>query len=83
MDLEFIIDTTFFNNMSVQTVWGAGWGGGWGGHTFSSENTVLVSPVISHYFVTSFILEMLLNSFPTGGDFCHLLITFANSMDPD
>ena len=23
------------------------------------------------------------NSFPTSGDFCHLLITFANSLDPD
>ena len=34
-DLEFIIDTIYFNNMSVQT-------GGGGGHTFSSENTVLV-----------------------------------------
>ena len=24
-----------------------------------------------------------LNSLPTSGDFCHLLITFANSLDPD
>ena len=23
------------------------------------------------------------NSLPTSGDFCHLLITFANSLDPD
>ena len=23
------------------------------------------------------------NSFPAGGGFCHLLITFANSLDPD
>ena len=23
------------------------------------------------------------NSLPTRGDFCHLLITFANSLDPD
>ena len=23
------------------------------------------------------------NSFPARGDFCHLLITFANSLDPD
>ena len=25
----------------------------------------------------------ILNSFPAGGDFCRLLITFANSLDPD
>ena len=37
-DLEFIIDTIFFNNMSVQTG---------GGYTFSSENTDLVSSEIS------------------------------------
>ena len=23
------------------------------------------------------------NSFPASGDFCHLLITFANNLDPD
>ena len=23
------------------------------------------------------------NSFPASGDFCHLLITYANSLDPD
>ena len=40
-DLEFIIDTIYFNNMSVQ--FRDGVGGGRGVHTFSSENTVLVS----------------------------------------
>ena len=24
-----------------------------------------------------------INSFPASGDFCHLLITFENSLDPD
>ena len=28
-------------------------------------------------------VEAFLNSFPTSGNFCHLLITFANSLDPD
>ena len=23
------------------------------------------------------------NTLPTGGDFCHLLVTFANGLDPD
>ena len=27
--------------------------------------------------------QIMFNSFPTIGDFCHLLITFANSLDPD
>ena len=29
------------------------------------------------------VLSTLRNSFPTSGDFCCLLITFANSLDPD
>ena len=28
-------------------------------------------------------LYMYINSFPASGDFCRLLITFANSLDPD
>ena len=32
--------------------------------------------------ICSIVLKQLtLNSFPTGDDFCHLLITFANSLD--
>ena len=27
--------------------------------------------------------EELVNSFPASGKFCHLLITFVNSLDPD
>ena len=30
-DLEFIIDTIYFNNMSIQIGVGGGGGGGWGG----------------------------------------------------
>ena len=26
---------------------------------------------------------LIFNSFPTSGDFCRLLLTFANSLDPD
>ena len=28
-------------------------------------------------------VNVLLNTFLASGDFCHLLITFANSLDPD
>ena len=28
-------------------------------------------------------IRNIFNSFPVSGDFCHLLITFANSLDPD
>ena len=28
-------------------------------------------------------ISSVFNSLPTSGDFCHLLITFANSLDPD
>ena len=39
---------------------------------------------ISKYHLLKFIPSMLsVNSLPTSGDFCCLLITFANSLDPD
>ena len=27
-------------------------------------------------------IQTMINSFPASGDFCHLLISFANSLDP-
>ena len=48
-DLEFIIDTIYFNNMSVQTG---------GGHTFFSENTVLVKSLFN---VLSFLAHLSTN----------------------
>ena len=33
--------------------------------------------------VTSSMFAMVFNSFLASGDFCHLLIAFANSLDPD
>ena len=42
----------------------------------NKKNISLSSAEFAHRVVT-------VNSFPTSGDFCHLLISFSNSLDPD
>ena len=38
---------------------------------------------IQNCLQTTFSKNKVFNSFPASGDFCHLLITFADSLDPD
>ena len=49
------------------------------------ENKLKVTKVICLVKMEENLLSVSspLNSFPTIGDFCHLLITSANSLDPD
>ena len=38
---------------------------------------------MSVFSVYLYVSTVFVNSFPTSGDFCGLVITFANSLDPD
>ena len=47
------------------------------------DDFILVFNVFYHYYIMVLYFLTLLNSLPTGSDVCHLLIIFANSLDPD
>ena len=38
---------------------------------------------VTDYSIVFYQENVFINSFPASGDFCHLLIIFANSLDPD
>ena len=46
------------------------------------DRKIYLSVFTSCWFVIPWCI-FIFNSFPASGDFCHLLITFANSLDPD
>ena len=50
---------------------------------FSRKNKKNVMTFLSAEFAQRVVKVTLISSLPTSGDFCHLLITFANSLDPD
>ena len=55
-----------------------------GGHALNSHGNYIVDHGKSWNYVFEFLWEpYVFNSLPTSGDFCHLLITFANRLDPD
>ena len=55
-----------------------------GGCTGSSESTLVKMPHCWKSHVIAYIIEFQpVNSFLAREDFCHLLITFANNLDPD
>ena len=51
--------------------------------TYSSVSTLISFCILDCYHVSAILPHPNINSFLVSGDFCHLLITFANSVDPD
>ena len=51
--------------------------------TFTLNCKFLHNIQFFQFFFIEFILYSKFNSLPASGDFCCLLITFANSLDPD